>query len=76
MALIPFPKEPLRYIELRAVDRRRGLWQAYFRGDEWTPSFITTIGPRSLVVCGLRSLQDCEGLPMIEMDGEAVEVAA
>ena len=74
--VLRFSKPPLRYIELRATDRRRGNWQAYYPGDEWTPEFITTIGQRWMVLDGLRYLETCHGLPLVEMDGEAVEVAA
>ena len=74
--LLKFNRVPLRYIELRATDRRRGLWQAYYAGDEWTPEFITTIGQRWMVLDGLRYLETCHGLPLIEMDGVPVEVAA
>lgn len=75
-ALLRFKRPPIRYIELRATDRRRGLWQAYYAGDEWTAEFITTIGQRWLVEDGLRCLTACRGLPLVEMDHEPVEVAA
>lgn len=74
--ILRFTRPPLRYIELRATDRRRGLWQAVYNGDEWTDRFVTTIGQRWLVLDGLRYLESCHGLPFIEMDGEPVEVAA
>ena len=74
--VLRFSKSPIRYIELRATDRRCGYWQAYYPGDEWTPEFITTIGSRWMVLDGVRSHEKCHGLPFVEMDGEAVEVAA
>lgn len=74
--ILRFTRPPLRYVELRAVDRRRGLWQAYYAGDEWTAEFITTIGQRSAVLDGLHYLERCRGLPLVQMDGEPVEVAA
>ena len=75
-AILHFNRPPIRYIELRATDKRRGLWQAYYSGDEWTAEFITTIGQRWMVLDGLRYLTDCHGLPLVEMDHEPVEVAA
>ena len=74
--ILRITRPPIRYVELRAVDRRRGNWQAYYAGDDWTPEFVTTIGQRWLVEDALRYLENCHGLPLIEMDGEAVEVAA
>ena len=73
--LLTFTRPPLRYIELRVIDRRRGLWQAVYAGDEWTPEFITTVGQRWLVEDALRYL-DCHGLPRVVMGGEFAERAA
>ena len=74
--VLHFTRAPIRFIELRAIDRRRGNWQAVYAGDEWTPAFVTTIGQLWQVEDGLRYLETCHGLPLIVTDGDAVEVAA
>ena len=66
----------MRYIELREIDRRRGLWQAFYAGDKWTPEFITTVGQRWLVEDGLYRHETCCGLPWIVMGGVYAERAA
>ncbi len=76
MTLITFTRAPMRFIELRCVDPRRGHWQAIYAGDEWTNSFITGIGQRWLVEDALRHLETCRGLPVIVTQGEPIEVAA
>ena len=70
--LLKFTRPPVRYIELRSIDRRRGLWQAYYAGDEWTPEFATVVGQRWMVEDGLRDLDSFHGLPLVVLEGDLV----
>lgn len=74
--ILTIERPPLRAIELYPTDRRRGLWQAFYAGDEWTEQFITTIGWRPIVENALRNLDNCCGLPVVIRDGAPAERAA
>lgn len=69
------PARLVRFIELRQVNAG-DRWQGIFVGDKHTPPFITTVGPRWLVLDSFRYLDTCRGLPVVPQEGFYEEVAA
>ncbi|ASP31251.1 hypothetical protein A3726_02885 [Erythrobacter sp. HI0037] len=72
---IPFPRPPIRAIELRQVNTG-DRWQAIYAGDEWTREFVSTVATKAFAIETFQKYGNGLGLPIIIMPGYFEEVAA
>ena len=71
----PFPRPPIRAIELRQVNTG-DRWQAVYSGDEWTREFVSTVASKALAIESFQRYGRGLGLPIVIMPGYFEEVAA
>ena len=67
--LLRHPAAIVRAIRLHRVPGEGNLWQADYRGDNWTTAFRTVPGERWLVRDAILRGDVRHGLPIVDEDG-------
>lgn len=67
--LLRHPAVPVRAIHLHRIPGEGDLWQADYRGDDWTTAFRTVPGERWLVRDAVLRADTRNGLPIVDEDG-------